>query len=151
MDEWEYLFSAVVRLNARIDLPGIDPAKSNLPDYGYGQLAKLLLSSRDTVRLITSERDLGEFIDVSLNDNIRGEDYTYRGLLALCNLVRNKAMTYDPISETDFKYLNMILDCAAPMDKDGKTRVWDVETPRGMVKVTATIEEGEWTYTHFRG
>jgi hypothetical protein len=145
-EEWAYLFNIVMRNEVQIDLPAVDPEMGKFPDYGYKNLVKLLLENKDMTRMITEERDISGFKVIALSTYLRGDENTTRGLAALCNLILMGEAVYNPIMETEFKYLNLFLDAGSPMEKDGKTKTWKISNVSGEKTVTAVIEDGEWTY-----
>lgn len=145
-DEWFYLINIAIRNEVKIELPAADPDMGKFPDYGYKNLVKLLLSNKDAARMITDERDISGYKMIELSTYLRGDENTTRGLAALGNLILLGEVTYDPTMETEFKYLNILLNCGAPMEKDGKVRTWDISTTAGDKKVTAEIVDGEWIY-----
>jgi hypothetical protein len=145
-EEWNYLVSIVVMNNVRIDLPAIDTDKSKLPFYGYKQLIGLLIESKDFQRLVTETVDIAGEKKTKLSSQIRGDEFLTRGLGALSVLLLEKTISYNPVNETEWKYLNIVLDCLTPQEKEGKTRVWNINTSHGPVKITAQIEDGQWVY-----
>ena len=53
------------------------------------------------------------------------------------------------MSETDFKYLDIILDSITLPKKDGMNYIWKITTENIEVTFTATFDKdsGEWIYT----
>ena len=103
-------FNVNMKSETKMEFPAIDPQKCKFADYGYRRLIELIIESEKFLKLIIEIKDISGFQMVELNHLIRGDDPTLRGIEALCNLIINQQVNYNPVCETDFKYLNVLLD-----------------------------------------
>jgi len=136
----------VVINNIRIDLEPIDPKLQNLPNYGYKSLIALMLESKDFQRMVTEWEEVSGEKMLKVTSLLRGDEGLRRGLAALANLLYNKTATYNPVNETEWKYMDIVLNCFQPFEKQGKAKVWNVDTGKSKFKITSQIEEGQWVY-----
>jgi len=147
--QWKRYIANNIKNKIKMIFPPLEPAKCKISDYGYRQFIELIIESPDFLRLITEVRDISGFDVVRLNYLMRGDDTTLRGVEALCTLLINKEIRYDPVSETDFKYLNIIFHSFTLPKKDGINKTWNIKTENKKIQITAIFnkEDREWIYT----
>lgn len=147
-EDWVVYFGRNLKGQTKMEFPPIDVEKCKFPDYGYRRLIELMMDSEDFLNLIIDVKDVPGFQMVSLNSLIRGDEPTLRGVEALCNLLINKNVRYNPVMETDFKYLNIILDAFTIPKKDGINKIWSIKLVDETVKISASFDRnaGEWEY-----
>ena len=147
-EDWVVFFGQNLKAQVKMELPQIDPEQCKFPDYGYRQLIELILDSEDFLRLIIDIKDISGFQLITMNSLIRGDDATLRGIESLCNLIINKEVTYNPVMETDFKYLNIILDAFTIPKKEGINKIWTIKYADTSVSISASFDRnaGEWNY-----
>jgi hypothetical protein len=131
-----------------MDFPRLERSRCKFRDYGYRQLIELIIESEDFLRLITEIKDMSGFSIVELNNLIRGHDSTLRAIQTFCSLLINKETRYNPVNETDFKYLNIILNSFTVPQKDGRKKMWVINTDNSELKVIAAFDKKsrEWIY-----
>jgi hypothetical protein len=149
-EQWKIFIAYNLKNELKMNLPPLEAAKCKFPEYGYRQLIELILESTDFLGIIIEIQDVSEFQMVSLNHLIRGDDPTLRGLEALCGLIVNTTVRYNPVSETDFKYLNIILDSFAIPKKVGINKTWNIKTENKETIITANFNKSsrEWVYKY---
>jgi hypothetical protein len=147
-EEWSKYVGHALKNRIRMDFPPLDASKCKFPDYGYRQLIELIIENKNFLRLIIEIKTISGFRIISLNNLIRGDDSTRRGLEALCNLLIAGEVTYNPVSETDFKYLNIILDAFTIAKRDGINRTWNIELAESKIEISANFDKDnrEWQY-----
>lgn len=148
-EDWVVFFGENLKSNTKMKFPPIDTAKCKFNDYGYRQLIELIIDSGRFLRLIIELKDISGFQVVTLNHLIRGDVPTLRGIEALCNLIINEEIQYNPVCETDFKYLNVLLDSFTISKKQGINRIWDFDIQDKNIEVSAKFDKvaREWIYT----
>ena len=147
--QWKRYITNNIKNKIKMKFPQLEPAKYKISDYGYRQFIELIIESPDFLRLISEVRDVSGFDVVRLNYLMRGDDPTLRGVEALCTLLINKEIRYDPVSETDFKYLNIIFHSFSLPKKEGINKTWNIKTENKKIQITAIFnkEDREWIYT----
>lgn len=145
---WNAFINYNLKNKIKINFPPIDPSKCKFSDYGYRRFLELLFESPELLRLMIEVKDISDFQIVTLNPFIRGDDPTIRGIEALCGLIINKITRYNPVSETDFKYLNIILDSFTIPNKEGINKTWNIKTEKKEIKIIANFDtkNREWVY-----
>jgi hypothetical protein len=148
-EQWTLFIAKNLKSKTKMEFPPLDPEKSKFDDYGYRQLIELIINSENLLRIITEVKDVSEFNLVELNNLIRGDEATLRGIEALCSLLINRENRYDPVCETDFKYLDIILNSITTQKKEGKNRVWNIKTNAKEITITAGFNKDErvWVYS----
>ena len=148
-EQWMYYMTFNLKQKNAMKLPVLDQSKCRFKDYGYRQLIELIIESPEFLRVITEIKDVAGYNIVELNKLIRGDSSTVRGLEALCSLMVNRVVKYNPVSETDFKYLNLLLNSISIPKKDGINRLWKIKTENAQVKITAEFDKGSmlWVYS----
>jgi hypothetical protein len=146
--EWENYITLNLKNKNRMDFPRLERSRCKFRDYGYRQLIELIIESEDFLRLITEIKDMSGFSIVELNNLIRGHDSTLRAIQTFCSLLINKETRYNPVNETDFKYLNIILNSFTVPQKDGRKKMWVINTDNSELKVIAAFDKKsrEWIY-----
>jgi hypothetical protein len=149
-EDWLIFFSENLKSETKMEFPAIDPQKCKFADYGYRRLIELMIESEKFLKLIIEIRDISGFQVVELNHLIRGDDPTLRGIEALCNLIINQQVNYNPVCETDFKYLNVLLDAFTIPKKDGINRVWELDINNKKFVISASFDKAaqEWSYKY---
>lgn len=145
---WAAFIGYNLKNKIKMKFPPLDQEKFKFGDYGYRRFVELLFESPELVQIIIEVKDVSGFQMVSLNSLFRGDDPTMRGIEALCGLIQVKTRRYDPVCETDFKYLNIILDSFTISKKENSTKTWNIKTEKKEVKITASFDKGnrEWVY-----
>lgn len=145
---WNSVIINHLKNNIKLKLPALDHSKCKFPGYGYRRFIELIIESKDLLRIMTEAKDVSGARVVTLNSLIRGDDSTLRGIEALCKLLFNKTTIYNPVSETDFKYLNLIFDSFTEPVKEGNNKIWNIETEKMKLKISASFdkENREWVY-----
>jgi len=145
---WAAFIGYNLKNKLKMEFPPLDQEKFKFGDYGYRRLVELLFESPELVQIIIEVKDVSGFQMVSLKSLFRGDEPTMRGIEALCGLIQVKTRRYDPVCETDFKYLNIILDSFTISKKENSTKIWDIKTEKKEVKITANFDKGnrEWVY-----
>jgi len=146
-DQWEMFFKYIIRTKTKIELPPVDLDQRAFPEYGYRQLVELLVTFPDIVSLITDRERMGEMDMVVLDPVIQGDDFVVRGLASLCDLIVNGEVRYDPVLETEYRYLDMILSCASTTEGADGERLWTIETPQKSMSIRARVDNGNWVYS----
>ena len=148
-DQWKKYIKNNLKNHEKMSFPPLESDKCKFEDYGYRQLIELIIESSNFLRIITEKKDVVGFDVVELNYLFRGNPSTLRGIETLCSLLINKETRYNPVSETDFKYLNILLDSFTIPKKAGGKLVWEIETENSKLKVTAAFEKKsrEWVYS----
>jgi hypothetical protein len=149
-EDWLVFFGVNLKSETKMDFPAIDPQKCKFTDYGYRQLIELIIASEKFLKLIIEIKDISGFQIVELNHLIRGDEPSLRGIEALCNLIINQQVNYNPVCETDFKYLNVLLDSVTIPKKEGINRVWKLDINKKRYEISASFDKGaqEWTYKY---
>jgi hypothetical protein len=147
-DQWKKYIKNNLKNYEKMSFPPLEPDKCKFEDYGYRQLIELIIESSNFLRIITEKKDVSGFDIVELNNLFRGDPSTLRGIETLCSLLINKETRYNPVSETDFKYLNILLDSFAVSKEIGGKLVWEIETENSKLRVTAAFDKKsrEWIY-----
>jgi len=148
-EEWTVFLAKNLKSKTKMEFPQLESEKCKFDDYGYRQLIELIFDSENFLRIFTEVKDVSGFQMVSLNSLIRGDEATLRGIEAMCSLLINKENRYDPVCETDFKYLNIILDSLTMSKKDGMDRVWEITTSLKKIDIKAGFNKDErvWVYS----
>ena len=148
-EQWKKYIKNNLKNYEKMSFPPFESDKCKFEDYGYRQLIELIIESSNFLRIITEKKDVSGFDLVELNNLFRGDTSTLRGIETLCNLLINKETRFNPVSETDFKYLNIILDSFTVSKKAGGKLVWDIVTENSKLKVTAVFDKKsrEWIYS----
>jgi hypothetical protein len=149
-EDWLVFFGENLKSETKMEFPAIDPQKCKFSDYGYRRLIELIIESEKFLKLIIEIKDISGFQVVELNHLIRGDDPTLRGIEALCNLIINQQVNYNPVCETDFKYLNVLLDSFTIPTKEGINRVWELDINNKKFVISASFDKAaqEWSYKY---
>ena len=147
-EDWLVFIGQNLKTETKMEFPPIESQKCKFPEYGYRRLVEFIIESEDFLKLIIEIKDVSGFSIVSLNHLIRGDDPTLRGIEALCNLLINHEIRYNPVCETDFKYLNVLLDSLTIPQKDGINRVWELKIGDKNYEISASFDKAaqEWLY-----
>ncbi len=148
-ESWLQYFANNLKTETKMEFPPIDLPKCKFSDYGYRRLIELIIESDKFLKYIIEIKDVSGFQVVELNHLIRGDDPTLRGIEALCNLIINNEIRYNPVCETDFKYLNVLLDSFTLPKKDGVSNIWGIEIGGWIYQITARFDKSttEWIYS----
>jgi len=146
--QWEKYIIYNLKNKIKMEFPPIDQDKCKFNDYGYRQLIELIIESTDFLRIITEVKEVSGFNVVELNYLIRGNNSTLRGIETFCNLLINNEIRFNPVSETDFKYLNIILNSFTAPTKEGTNKIWKIKTENSEIEIKAIFdkESHEWIY-----
>ena len=148
-EQWTLFIARNLKSKTKIEFPPLEADKCRFDDYGYRQLIELIINSENLLRIITVVKEVSGFNLVELNNLIRGDEATLRGIEALCSLLINRENRYDPVCETDFKYLDIILNSLTTQQKEGTNRVWNIKTNVKELTIIAGFNKDErvWIYS----